>query len=327
MNSQIKLKQPLDPNLDLSVILPVFNEEDNIVELNQEIVDVLDGLDLNSEIIYVDDGSSDSTLEKLKSLHQSDTRISVVEFRRNFGQTAAMSAGFDLARGRVIVSMDADRQNDPADIPKLLDKINEGYDLVAGWRFDRKDGYWLRLLPSKVANKLISYTTDVNLHDYGCSLKAFRSEVAKQLSLYGEMHRFIPAIASWIGVRIAEVKVNHRARVAGESKYGISRTFRVLLDLITVKFLLSYSSRPLQFFGSIGMLSSVLGVLIGLYLTVQKIFFSQPISDRPLLLLGILLIFIGLQFITVGLLAELMTRTYHEAQDKPIYNIRNLFRH
>ena len=238
-----------------------------------------------------------------------------------------MSAGFDLARGRVIVSMDADRQNDPADIPKLLDKINEGYDLVAGWRFDRKDGYWLRLLPSKVANKLISYTTDVNLHDYGCSLKAFRSEVAKQLSLYGEMHRFIPAIASWIGVRIAEVKVNHRARVAGESKYGISRTFRVLLDLITVKFLLSYSSRPLQFFGSIGMLSSVLGVLIGLYLTVQKIFFSQPISDRPLLLLGILLIFIGLQFITVGLLAELMTRTYHEAQDKPIYNIRNLFRH
>ena len=327
MNSQIKLKQPLDPNLDLSVILPVFNEEDNIIELNQEIVDVLDGLELNSEIIYVDDGSSDSTLEKLKSLHQSDTRISVVEFRRNFGQTAAMSAGFDLARGRIIVSMDADRQNDPADIPKLLDKINEGYDLVAGWRFDRKDGYWLRLLPSKVANKLISYTTDVNLHDYGCSLKAFRSEVAKQLSLYGEMHRFIPAIASWIGVRIAEVKVNHRPRVAGESKYGISRTFRVLLDLITVKFLLSYSSRPLQFFGSIGMLSSVLGVLIGLYLTVQKIFFSQPISDRPLLLLGILLIFIGLQFITVGLLAELMTRTYHEAQDKPIYNIRNLFRH
>ena len=327
MNSQIKLKQAQDPNLDLSVILPVFNEEDNIVELNQEIVDVLDGLELNSEIIYVDDGSSDSTLEKLKSLHQSDTRISVVEFRRNFGQTAAMSAGFDLARGRIIVSMDADRQNDPADIPKLLDKINEGYDLVAGWRFDRKDGYWLRLLPSKIANKLISYTTDVNLHDYGCSLKAFRSEVAKQLSLYGEMHRFIPAIASWIGVRIAEVKVNHRARVAGESKYGISRTFRVLLDLITVKFLLSYSSRPLQFFGSIGMLSSVLGVLIGLYLTVQKIFFSQPISDRPLLLLGILLIFIGLQFITVGLLAELMTRTYHEAQDKPIYNIRNLFRH
>jgi glycosyltransferase involved in cell wall biosynthesis len=327
MNSQIKLKQPQDPNLDLSVILPVFNEEDNIVELNQEIVDVLDGLELNSEIIYVDDGSSDSTLEKLKSLHQSDTRISVVEFRRNFGQTAAMSAGFDLARGRIIVSMDADRQNDPADIPKLLDKINEGYDLVAGWRFDRKDGYWLRLLPSKIANKLISYTTDVNLHDYGCSLKAFRSEVAKQLSLYGEMHRFIPAIASWIGVRIAEVKVNHRPRVAGESKYGISRTFRVLLDLITVKFLLSYSSRPLQFFGSIGMLSSVLGVLIGLYLTVQKIFYSQPISDRPLLLLGILLIFIGLQFITVGLLAELMTRTYHEAQDKPIYNIRNLFRH
>ena len=195
-----------------------------------------------------------------------------------------------------------------------------------GWRHDRKDGYWLRLLPSKIANRLISYTTDVNLHDYGCSLKAFRYEVAKQISLYGEMHRFIPAIASWIGMRIAEVKVNHRARVAGQSKYGISRTFRVILDLITVKFLLSYSSKPLQFFGSIGMISSMLGVLIGLYLTIQKLFFAQPISDRPLLLLGILLIFIGLQFITVGLLAELMTRTYHEAQDKPIYNIRHLYR-
>jgi glycosyltransferase involved in cell wall biosynthesis len=319
-------KQAVDPDLDLSVILPVFNEEDNIIDLNAEITTVLDGLDLEAEIIYVDDGSSDSTLEKLKSLHQADARVTVVEFRRNFGQTAAMSAGFDLARGGIIVSMDADRQNDPADIPKLLDKINEGYDLVSGWRFDRKDGYWLRLLPSRIANKLISYTTDVNLHDYGCSLKAFRSEVAKQLSLYGEMHRFIPAIASWIGVRIAEVKVNHRPRVAGESKYGISRTFRVLLDLITVKFLLSYSSRPLQFFGSIGMASSALGILIALYLTVQKLFYSQPMSDRPLLLLGILLIFIGLQFITVGLLAELMTRTYHEAQDKPIYNIRNLFR-
>jgi glycosyltransferase involved in cell wall biosynthesis len=319
-------KQAVDPDLDLSVILPVFNEEDNIIELNAEITTVLDGLDLKSEIIYVDDGSSDSTLEKLKSLHQADARVTVVEFRRNFGQTAAMSAGFDLARGGIIVSMDADRQNDPADIPKLLDKINEGYDLVSGWRFDRKDGYWLRLLPSRIANKLISYTTDVNLHDYGCSLKAFRSEVAKQLSLYGEMHRFIPAIASWIGVRIAEVKVNHRPRVAGESKYGISRVFRVLLDLITVKFLLSYSSRPLQFFGSIGMASSALGILIALYMTVQKLFYSQPMSDRPLLLLGILLIFIGLQFITVGLLAELMTRTYHEAQDKPIYNIRNLFR-
>jgi glycosyltransferase involved in cell wall biosynthesis len=319
-------KQTLKPELDLSVVLPVFNEQDNIVELHAEIAVVLDKLDLKSEIIYVDDGSKDKTLDRLKQLHEADDRIVVVEFRRNFGQTAAMAAGFDLARGEVVVTMDADRQNDPADIPKLLAKIEEGYDLVSGWRFDRKDGYWLRLFPSKIANKLISYITDVNLHDYGCSLKAFKFEVAKQISLYGEMHRFIPAIASWIGVEIAEVKVNHRARVAGESKYGISRVFRVILDLITVKFLLSYSSKPLQFFGSIGMVSSFIGFALGIYLTIEKVVYAHAISDRPLLLLCILMIFIGLQFITVGLLAELMTRTYHEAQDKPIYNIRKLYR-
>ena len=240
-----KIKQ--EPTLDLSVVLPVFNEQDNVNELHSEIAAVFDSLDLKCEVIYVDDGSEDETLDRLKKLLETDDRIVVAEFRRNFGQTAAMAAGFDLAQGKVIVTMDADRQNDPADIPKLLEKMEEGYDLVSGWRYDRKDGYWLRLFPSKIANKLISYTTDVNLHDYGCSLKAFTFDVAKQLSLYGEMHRFIPAIASWIGVKIAEVKVNHRARVAGVSKYGISRTFRVILDLITVKFLLSYSSKPIQF--------------------------------------------------------------------------------
>jgi glycosyltransferase involved in cell wall biosynthesis len=237
-----------------------------------------------------------------------------------------MAAGFDLARGEVVITMDADRQNDPADIPRFLEKIDEGYDLVSGWRFDRQDGFLLRRLPSQIANRLISFATDVNLHDYGCSLKAFRFDVVKQIELYGEMHRFIPAIASWIGVNIAEIKVNHRARVAGTSKYGISRTFRVILDLITVKFLLSYSSRPLQFFGAIGMVSSATGFLISLFMTVQKLFFGIPMSNRPLLLLGILLIFIGLQFVTVGLLAELQIRTYHEAQNKPIYNIRNLYR-
>jgi glycosyltransferase involved in cell wall biosynthesis len=316
----------ITPEIDLSVVLPVFNEQDNIVELHGEIAGVLDALDRTAEVIYVDDGSDDNTLSHLTGLLEQDKRIVIAEFRRNFGQTAAMAAGFDLARGKVIITMDADRQNDPADIPKLIDKIEEGYDLVSGWRYDRKDGYWFRLLPSKIANRLISYITDVKLHDYGCSLKAFRFDVAKQISLYGEMHRFIPAIASWMGVNIAEVKVNHRARVAGVSKYGISRTFRVILDLITVKFLLSYSSKPLQFFGSIGMVCSAMGVLIGLYLSIQKLFFDQAISDRPLLLLVVLLIFIGLQFVTVGLLAELMTRTYHEAQDKPIYNIRNLYR-
>jgi glycosyltransferase involved in cell wall biosynthesis len=314
------------PEIDLSVVLPVFNEQDNIVDLHGEISKVLDTLDQTAEVIYVDDGSDDNTLAYLTELLEQDKRIVIAEFRRNFGQTAAMAAGFDLARGKVIITMDADRQNDPADIPSLIAKIEEGYDLVSGWRHERKDGYWFRLLPSKIANRLISYITDVKLHDYGCSLKAFRFDVAKQISLYGEMHRFIPAIASWMGVKIAEVKVNHRARVAGVSKYGISRTFRVILDLITVKFLLSYSSKPLQFFGSIGMVSSAMGVLIGLYLTIQKLFFDQAISDRPLLLLVVLLIFIGLQFVTVGLLAELMTRTYHEAQDKPIYNIRNLYR-
>ncbi len=315
-----------DPVLQLSIILPVYNEEDNIVELHNEIVEVLDKMEGKSEIIYVDDGSKDSTLEKLRQLHQNDDRAVVIEFRRNFGQTAAMAAGFEFARGEVVIAMDADRQNDPADIPKLLAKIEEGYDLVSGWRYDRKDGYLLRLLPSKIANKLISWATVVKLHDYGCSLKAFRHEVVKQISLYGEMHRFIPALASAVGVSIAEVKVNHRPRVAGQSKYGISRTFRVILDLITVKFLLRFSSKPLQFFGSFGLISGFIGFIICLYLTIEKLFYHVPMSDRPLLLLGILLLFIGLQFITVGLLAELMTRTYHEAQDKPIYTIRKLLR-
>lgn len=314
------------PSLTLSVILPVYNEEDNIVELHAEIAAVLDNMDGQTEVIYVDDGSSDSTLEKLRGLHESDERVVVVEFRRNFGQTAAMAAGFEHARGEIVIAMDADRQNDPADMPKLIEKIHEGYDLVSGWRYDRKDGFLLRLLPSKIANKLISWATDVRLHDYGCSLKAFRYEVVKQISLYGEMHRFIPALASAVGVRIAEVKVNHRARVAGESKYGISRTFRVILDLITVKFLLRFSSKPLQFFGSFGLISGFIGFIICMWLTLEKLFYHVPMADRPLLLLGILLIFIGLQFITVGLLAELMTRTYHEAQDKPIYTIRQLYR-
>jgi glycosyltransferase involved in cell wall biosynthesis len=314
------------PTLALSVILPVYNEEDNIVELHGEIATVLDTIKGQTEVIYVDDGSSDATLEKLRQLHASDDRVVVVEFRRNFGQTAAMAAGFEMARGKVVVAMDADRQNDPADIPGLLAKIEEGYDLVSGWRHDRKDGFLLRLLPSRIANKLISWSTDVRLHDYGCSLKAFRHDVVKQISLYGEMHRFIPALASAVGVRIAEVKVNHRPRVAGESKYGLSRTFRVILDLITVKFLLRFSSKPMQFFGSFGLASGFLGFLICLWLTIEKLFYQVPMADRPLLLLGILLLFIGLQFITVGLLAELMTRTYHEAQDKPIYTVRNLYR-
>jgi glycosyltransferase involved in cell wall biosynthesis len=308
--------------LNISIILPVLNEEENLEEMNAEIVGVVENMDIDYEIIYIDDGSTDRSFEILSELREQNQSIKVIQFRRNFGQTAGLAAGFDHASGDVIITMDSDRQNDPNDIPMLLEKINEGYDLVSGWRFDRQDAWLSRKLPSKIANGLISKITGVKLHDYGCSLKAFRKEVIENIRLYGEMHRFIPAIASWMGVRIAEVKVNHRARVAGTSKYGISRTFRVILDLITVKFLLQYSARPIHFFGGIGMASGVIGFFIAFVMMIQKFFFAMPMGDRPLLLLAVLLMFIGLQFITFGLLGELMTRTYHEAQNKPIYVIR-----
>lgn len=308
--------------MKISVILPVLNEEENLVALNDEIVGVLEDMPNEYEIIYVDDGSADRSFEILANLHDKDDRIKVVQFRRNFGQTAGLAAGFEYAEGDVIITLDADRQNDPRDIPMMLEKMDEGYDLVSGWRYDRQDAWLSRKLPSKIANWLISRITGVKLHDYGCSLKAFHKDVIENIQLYGEMHRFIPAIASWGGVQLAEVKVNHRPRVAGTSKYGISRTFRVVLDLITVKFLLQYSARPIHFFGGIGMLSGVAGFLIAMVMTVQKLFFGIGMGDRPLLLLAILLMFIGLQFITFGLLGELMTRTYHEAQNKPIYVVR-----
>jgi glycosyltransferase involved in cell wall biosynthesis len=310
--------------VDISIVLPVLNEEDNIQPLYDELSGVLRELGREYEIIFIDDGSTDRTFELLKALRESDRHVRVIRFRRNFGQTAAMSAGFDHAHGEVVITMDADRQNDPRDIPRLLEKIEEGYDLVSGWRYQRKDAMLLRKLPSMIANKIISYTTDVKLHDYGCTLKAFKKDVAKNIELYGEMHRFIPAIASWLGVTIAEVKVNHRARVAGSSKYGISRTIRVILDLITVKFLLSYSARPLQFFGLIGLICGAVGFILSLYMTIQRLFFGVELADRPLLLLAVLLIFMGLQFITFGLLGEMQTRTYHEAQNKPIYVIREI---
>ncbi|MCK5361237.1 MAG: glycosyltransferase family 2 protein [Gammaproteobacteria bacterium] len=308
--------------MNISIILPVLNEEENLQAMNTEIVGVVEKMDVDYEIIYIDDGSTDRSFEILSELREQNKCIKVIQFRRNFGQTAGLAAGFDHASGDVIITMDSDRQNDPNDIPMLLDKINEGYDLVSGWRFDRQDAWLSRKLPSKIANGLISKITGVKLHDYGCSLKAFRKEVIENIRLYGEMHRFIPAIASWMGVRIAEVKVNHRARVAGTSKYGISRTFRVILDLITVKFLLQYSARPIHFFGGIGMASGALGFAISFVMTIQRFFYDMPMGDRPLLLLAVLLMFIGLQFITFGLLGELMTRTYHEAQNKPIYVVR-----
>jgi glycosyltransferase involved in cell wall biosynthesis len=313
-------------NLALSVILPVFNEAENLEPLTEDLLSALEETGRSHEIIFVDDGSTDRSLEVLTKLQRKYDAIVVIEFRRNFGQTAALAAGLRASEGETVITMDADRQNDPKDIGILLEEIDRGMDLVCGWRYERKDGLWLRLLPSRAANWLISTTTDVKLHDYGCTLKAMRRDVAKNLRLYGEMHRFIPAIASWYGVRMSEVKVRHHARTAGVSKYGLSRTFRVLLDLLTVKFLAGYSARPIQFFGSFGLASTLAGVGLLGWLFIERVFFGTALAGRPAVLAGIVLTLVGLQFITVGLLAELQTRTYHESQDKPIYEIRHTYR-
>ena len=305
--------------MDLSVVIPVYNEEENVEPLIIEIEAALAALGKKYEIIVVDDGSKDATFVKLRSIHKRVAKLQVVRLKRNFGQTAAIAAGLAHARGVVVILMDGDAQNDPADIPALLRKLDEGNDLVAGWRYNRQDPFINRRLPSMIANRLISSTTHVKLHDYGCTLKAMRQDVAKNLRLYGEMHRFIPAIAYERGARIAELKVNHRPRLRGTSKYGITRTLRVALDLLTVKFLSSYSTRPSHVFGPIGLGSGVLGFVIGLYLTAQKILYGQDIGGRPLLLLAVLLIFIGFQFVTMGLLGEMLARTYHESQDRPVY--------
>ncbi|MGB1612956.1 MAG: glycosyltransferase family 2 protein, partial [Arenicellales bacterium] len=265
--------------MEISAVLPVYNEAENLAALYEDLITALEGTTKAFEIICVDDGSRDGSLDVLKELAAKDSRLVVIEFRRNFGQTAALAAGLRFARGEVVVTLDADRQNDPEDIPALLAEIDRGMDLVCGWRHKRQDGLWLRLIPSRIANWLISTTTDVKLHDYGCTLKAMRKDVAKNLRLYGEMHRFIPAIASWYGVRMSEIKVRHHPRTAGVSKYGISRTFRVLLDLLTVKFLLGYSARPIQFFGSIGMVSGVVGVGTLAWLFFERTVLGIPLAD------------------------------------------------
>ncbi|MEW6570873.1 MAG: glycosyltransferase family 2 protein [Nitrospirota bacterium] len=309
--------------MSLSIVIPVYNEEENVRLLHQKLREVLDSLEEDYEILFVDDGSTDRTLSLLEEIHSEDDRVVVLSLRRNFGQTAAFAAGFDFARGDIVITMDGDLQNDPADIPKLLNEIQDN-DLVSGWRKKRKDPFFSRRLPSIIANWLISNVTGVKLHDYGCSLKAYRREVIKNLKLYGEMHRFIPAVASWYGVRVAEVETVHHARLRGKSKYGISRTVRVVLDLITVKFLQSFSTKPIQFFGPLGVISSFLGFLISLYLTFDKIFFGRDIGGRPLLLLGALLIIVGIQLIGMGLLGEMIVRVYHESQRKPIYAIKKI---
>jgi len=308
----------------LSIVIPIYNEEGNIEPLYREIEGALEGLGVEYEILAIDDGSTDDSFTVLKRLHEEDPRVRVIRFRRNFGQTAAFAAGFDAAWGEMVVTLDADLQNDPADIPLLLSKIEEGYDVVSGWRVGRKDPFLTRRLPSMVANWLISQTTGVRLHDHGCSLKAYRSEVIKEVRLYGELHRFIPALASWMGVRVAEVPVQHHARRFGKSKYGLARTIRVLLDLLTVRFLLSYSTRPIQMFGLLGLLSFVIGAVLLAYLGYVRLVLQQPIADRPLILLALLLTMVGVQLVTMGLLGELVVRTYHESQGKPIYAVREV---
>lgn len=305
--------------MELSVVVPVYNEEENVEPLIGEINGVMRPLGKSYEIVVVDDGSQDHTFAALSKLHGEQATLKVVRLKRNFGQTAALSAGLAYARGEIVILMDGDGQNDPADIPALLAKLAVGNDLVAGWRFNRRDPFLNRRLPSMIANRLISWTTRDKLHDYGCTLKAMRKEIAKNLKLYGEMHRFIPAIAFERGARIAELKVNHRPRLRGHSKYGITRTLRVVLDLLTVKFMISYSTRPSHVFGPIGILSGLSGFLIAIYLTIQKWVYDLEIGGRPLLLLAILLIFIGFQFVTMGLLGEMLARTYHESQDRPVF--------
>jgi glycosyltransferase involved in cell wall biosynthesis len=317
---------PVSP--ELSLVIPVYNEAPNLEELYRECTDALERWGRPYELLFVDDGSTDDSVGILKRVQQADRRVRVIRLRRNFGQTAAFAAGFALARGRLIATSDGDLQNDPKDLPALVARIEQGYDIACGWRKDRKDSFLTRRLPSMIANKVISWATGVRLNDYGCSLKVFRAEVVKPLRLYGELHRFLPALASEQGVRIAELPVNHRARVHGQSKYGLGRTIRVLLDLMTVKFLLSYSTRPLQIFGLLGLGMGFAGSVICAYLAYVKLFgdvaAAARVGDRPSLLLGILLFFTGVQFFTVGLLAELQARTYHESQDKPVYVIREV---
>lgn len=310
--------------IDVSIVIPLLNEVDSLEPLYSQLRQVLYTLDKTYEIILVDDGSTDGSFEVLEKLQMRDDRIRVIRLRRNFGQTAAFSAGFDLAQGDVIITMDADLQNDPADIPRLLDKIDEGYDVVSGWRVERKDEFLTRQLPSQVANFLVSKLTGVELHDYGCSLKAYRRDVVKNVNLYGEMHRFIPALASWMGIRVAEIPVNHAPRKFGQSKYGLGRVLKVLLDLLTVKFLLDFASRPIQIFGLAGLLCLTGGTALGIYLALLRLFFDQPLGDRPIVLLAILLIVFGVQLITMGLLGEMIMRIYHEAQGKPTYFVKDV---
>ncbi|HEX8708506.1 MAG TPA: glycosyltransferase family 2 protein [Pyrinomonadaceae bacterium] len=307
---------------DISVFLPVFNEEPNLRPLHAKLDDALGRLGRTAEIIYVDDGSSDGSLAVLRELAQLDARVRVVALRRNYGQTAAMAAGIDAASGRVLIPMDADLQNDPADIVRLLDKLDEGYDVVSGWRKNRQDKLITRKIPSMLANRLISWIGGVPLHDYGCSLKAYRRESLEDVRLYGEMHRFIPIYASWAGARVTEIPVEHHARTMGKSKYGLSRTIKVVFDLMTIKFMASYQTKPIYIFGTFGVLSFLVSVLAGLWALFLKLAHRADFIQTPLPIIAIVLFAVGIQFLLMGLLAEMLVRTYHESQSKRIYAVR-----
>ncbi len=323
-NSTKQNTQGKDKKVDLSIVIPIYNEEENLPILYEKLKEVLDKLGKRYEIIFVNDGSTDRSWEIIKQLAEKDPHVVGVNFRRNYGQTAAMSAGFDMARGEVIITMDGDLQNDPTDIPRLLEEMDKGYDIVSGWRKDRKDAFISRTLPSRIANWLISKVTGVHLHDYGCSLKAYKADVAKNLDYYGEMHRFLPALAKPVGAKVTELPVKHHPRMYGKSKYGISRTFKVILDLFLVKFLLDYRTKPLRVFGGTGLILFTIGSLILLYLVFVKLFMGEDIGNRPLLIFGTLLVLSGIQLISTGIVAELITRTYYESQNKRPYLIKEV---
>ncbi|MEC4805405.1 MAG: glycosyltransferase family 2 protein [Jaaginema sp. PMC 1079.18] len=310
--------------LDLSIVVPIYNEIESLPRLIETLTTHLETLNLNYEILCIDDGSRDGSAELLKKYAQTHSCLRGILLRRNYGQTPAMAAGFNHARGKIIITLDGDLQNDPADIPQLLDKINEGYDLVSGWRKNRQDAALTRLLPSKIANWLIGQITGVKVHDYGCTLKAYRAELVADMNLYGELHRFLPALAFIEGARIAELPVRHHARQYGSSKYGLSRTFRVVMDLLTVYFMRKFLTRPMHVFGMLGIITTVLGTILGCYLTYVKFGLDRDIGDRPLLILVAILILTGVQMFSIGLLGELLMRTYHESQNRPIYRVREI---
>ena len=314
---------------ELSLFLPVLNEEDNLRPMHAKISEALNSLGKTAEVIYVDDGSTDQSLQVLKEIAAQDSRARVISLRRNYGQTAAMSAGIDAAQGEILIPMDADLQNDPKDIARLLEKLDEGYDVVSGWRKDRKDALVLRKIPSWIANSVISKIGGVPLHDYGCSLKAYRRDVIQDVKLYGEMHRFIPIYAAWAGARVTEIPVDHHARTMGKSKYGISRTIKVIFDLMTIKFMASYQTKPIYVFGTFGMLAFFVSIISGIYAVLLKIagrlgfpHYQADFVETPLPILCIVMFAISIQFILMGLLAEMLVRTYHESQDKAIYAVR-----